>query len=167
MSQKDFDEQKLEVENSESQKQDEPSSSQLVGNTAQVTRLRTYTEKGKDYQIQLSTKKFSSSQTRINKQCELLIHAEASNNYDLVQQEMINLDKFRPEAEDGNLKLIELLPDNEKLEQQNKSDSLDDQVFEAKHRACAWLKENDPGSRISSRSSSMGLVEVELVQSAV
>ena len=51
-------------------------------------------------------------------------------------------------------RLIELLPDNEKLEQQNMFDSLDDQVFEAKHRACAWLKENDPGSRRSSRSSS-------------
>ena len=154
MSQKDSQEQKLDIESSELQdKQDVASSAQLV-NTAQVTRVRTYTEKGKEYQIQLSAKKFSSSQTRINRQCELLSHAEASNNYELVQQEMINLDKFRAEAEDGNLRLLELLPDSEKLDQQNLFDALDDQVFEAKHRACGWLKENDPGSRRSSRSSS-------------
>ena len=85
MSQKDSQEQKLDIESSELQdKQDGASSAQLVGNTAQVTRVRTYTEKGKEYQIQLSAKKFSSSQTRINRQCELLSHAEASNNYEVV-----------------------------------------------------------------------------------
>ena len=53
MSQKDSQEQKLDIESSELQdKQDGASSAQLV-NTAQVTRVRTYTEKGKEYQIQL------------------------------------------------------------------------------------------------------------------
>ena len=53
MSQKDSQEQKLDIESSELQdKQDVASSAQLV-NTAQVTRVRAYTEKGKEYQIQL------------------------------------------------------------------------------------------------------------------
>jgi hypothetical protein len=116
--------------------QGEPADPSSVQDTARVTRTRTHTEKGKEYHIQFSAKKFSSSQTRIHRQCKLLLEAEAAKNYELVQQEMINLDKFRAEADDSNLKLLELLPETEKLDQQSTFDSLDDQVFEAKRRAC-------------------------------
>ena len=93
------------------------------------TRSRTLTEKGKEYQITLFTKKFSLSKTRITRQCEILSQALETSNYELVQQELSTLDKFFAEAEENHIQLVDLLPDESQLDQQNERGFIDSQVF--------------------------------------
>ena len=128
-------------------------------NIRKGTRVRTLTDKGRNHQVEIFTKKFSASRTRINKQCELLSQVLATNNYEVVQQELTNLDKFFSEAEEHHLKLVEILPEDEQLNHQEEREYIDSQVFEMKRIACVWLTQNEPSpsqrsSRASSRSGS-------------
>ena len=110
-------------------------------------RTRQLTQKGKDYQIEQLTKRFSNSRSRIDRQCQLITQSFDTNNYQVVQREMGNLDKFFAEAEEHHTRLIELLPDEDQAEQHNKREQIDEQTFKMKHQVCTWLKENESTSR--------------------
>jgi hypothetical protein len=118
-------------------------------------RTRTLTEKGKDFHLQKLQKSFSSSKSRISRQCQLVSQALDSGFANVVGQELSNLDKCFAEAEQTHLELMELLPEDHQLEQQAAREFLDSQVFEMKHIAYVWLKDNESRSgrsEVSSRS---------------
>ena len=118
-----------------------------IDETTLPKRTRELTQKGKDYQIDQLKKRFSNSKSRIDRQCQLITESFETNNYQVVQQEMGNLDKFFAEAEDHHTRLIELLPDEEHAEQHNKREQIDEQTFKMKRQVCTWLKENESTSR--------------------
>ena len=107
-----------------------------VTDVPKSVRLRHPTQKGRDYQIAQLTKRFSNSRSRIDRQCQLISESFETNNYEVVQQEMANLDKFFAEAEEHHAKLMELLPDEDQAEQHNKREQIDDQTFKTKRLCC-------------------------------
>ena len=77
------------------------------------TELRHATEKGRQYQLDLLSKRQLSIRKRLYRQIELSRRSIESNNYDLVQQESANLDKVHSEIQDNNAQLTDLLPEEE------------------------------------------------------
>ena len=120
------------------------------------TRPRKLTEKGQNYQVEISRKRFSSARTRIDRQCTLLSQLLETSNTEAVNQELVNLDRLFGEAIEHHDKLMNILPVEEQLEQQDSYEFADSQVFEMKHLACQWMKqqESNYGGRSRSKASS-------------
>ena len=122
------------------------------------TRRRKQTDKGRDYQIDVLTRNLSTSYSRVQRQCLLVIELLKSANVEIVQQESANLDKRLLEAEEFHSRLMGLLSEESQLEQQDKHETIDTEVFEVKRKTCEWLKDHDSasaaGSRVGSRASS-------------
>ena len=120
-------------------------------------RKKTLTEKGLSYQVESLKKRLDSQVRKIDRECVLLGQYMEANNYELVQQAMISLDSLYSQAEEVNLSLVSLYPEEAKLAQQSFLEPTEDKVFQQKQEACKWLKENEPDARssISSKRSSV------------
>ena len=136
-----------------------PAADRLPATTAlpldSQTRSRNLTEKGQLYQCEQITKQLSTSYRKIKRQCGLVVELLQSTDADMVKAEMANLDKRLAEAEELNVQLLGLLPEDSQAEQHQKHELIDNEVFDVKQQACVWLKnhESEKSSRASSRSS--------------
>ena len=92
-------------------------------------RRKTLTEKGHSYQVKSLKKRLNSQMRKIDRECVLLGQYMEANNYELVQQAMMGLDSLFSQAEEVNLSLVSLYPEEEKLEQQSFLEPVEDRLF--------------------------------------
>ena len=116
-------------------------------------RSRQPTEKGRLYQIDLLTKSLNSISDRTSRQCRLLNELLGAGNSELVHQELTNLDKLFGDVQEFHGRLLDVLPTEKHLEQQDIFDSIDTQVIETKESVCKWLKDQESNCSTSSRKS--------------
>ena len=121
--------------------------------TRTSVRKRTLTEKGMQYQFDSLKQNYDSECRKIRRQCDLMRELYDSYNSNLINQELANLDKRLSDAEDVHSRLMSLLSEEDKLNQQNQHDKIDQLVFDVKKKACQLLKQNE-GSSVRSRSRS-------------
>ena len=120
------------------------------------TRRRVQTEKGQLNEINWVSKQLTRVYSKVKRQCGLVVGLLDSSSVEIMQVELTNLDKHLAEADELNNRLLGLLSEEAQVEQQNKHEAIDNEVFEVKQQTCEWLKkqEIERSSRGSSRSRS-------------